>query len=105
MPFLNISLPLLILPRVSQWRLQKLVAAEDSSEAYTTFTGVTRLKQGITPGNTYLDPPALNRSVTTPAPKAPSACPAHLFYRISLLTATRVSNKTTTSRSSAPKQP
>lgn len=49
---------------------QKLVAAEDASEAYTTFTGVTRLKQGITPSNTYADDaPALNRSATAPAPR------------------------------------
>lgn len=35
--------------------LQKLVATSDANEAYTTFTGVTRLKQGITPGGTVLD--------------------------------------------------
>ena len=47
--------------------LQKLVATSDANEAYTTFTGVTRLKQGITPGNQVLDDirsPTLARSAT-----------------------------------------
>lgn len=35
----------------------KLVAATDSREAYTTFTGVTRLQQGMTPTGAPLDRP------------------------------------------------
>ncbi|KAF8515374.1 NADPH oxidase regulator NoxR [Hysterangium stoloniferum] len=52
----------------------KLVAAADSREAYTTFTGVTRLQQGMTPTGAPLDRPdtdlgsALARSNTTLAP-------------------------------------
>jgi len=33
----------------------KLVAASDASDAYTTFTGVTRLQQGITPTGVRVD--------------------------------------------------
>ncbi|KAJ3482616.1 hypothetical protein NLI96_g6859 [Meripilus lineatus] len=33
----------------------KLVATSDENEAYTTFSGVTRMKQGITPSNTLMD--------------------------------------------------
>ncbi|KAF8588880.1 hypothetical protein K439DRAFT_1384065 [Ramaria rubella] len=51
----------------------KLVAAADSREAYTTFTGVTRLQQGITPTGAPVDRPdtdltpdrSLARSATT----------------------------------------
>lgn len=47
---------------------QKLVATSDENEAYTTFTGVTRMKQGISPSNTYVDgvaaDPALSRAAT-----------------------------------------
>ena len=34
---------------------QKLVASENPNEAYTTFTGVTRLRQGISPQNVFID--------------------------------------------------
>jgi hypothetical protein len=33
----------------------KLVAAENANEAYTTFTGVTRMQQGYTPSGAPLD--------------------------------------------------
>jgi len=55
----------------------RLVATSDGNEAYTTFTGVTRLKQGITPKGTFIpedkDKPSnpgakLSRSVTVPTP-------------------------------------
>ena len=62
----------------------KLVAAADSREAYTTFTGVTRLQQGITPTGAPLDRPAsdpgadrpLGRSVTSPRDAPPASAPA-----------------------------
>jgi len=51
----------------------KLVAASDADEAYTTFTGVTRLKQGITPQGAFVDDlqdtSDLGRSVTVPTPR------------------------------------
>jgi hypothetical protein len=52
----------------------KLVAASDMGDAFTTFTGVTRLKSGITPSNTFIDRPddsgpSLSRANTTPAPR------------------------------------
>lgn len=51
----------------------KLVAASDSGDAFTTFTGVTRLKSGISPSNTFINKPdesspSLNRANTTPIP-------------------------------------
>ncbi|KAH7926948.1 hypothetical protein BV22DRAFT_1127733 [Leucogyrophana mollusca] len=52
----------------------KLVAASDSNDVTTEFTGVARLKQGATPQGTLIDPdlaPALNRSATAPAPRVP----------------------------------
>ncbi|KAI0045251.1 hypothetical protein FA95DRAFT_1607870 [Auriscalpium vulgare] len=53
-----------------------LVAADDSSDAFTTFTGITRLKQGISPRNIFVDSTpiegsSLTRSVTAPAPRMP----------------------------------
>jgi hypothetical protein len=54
--------------------VQKLVASAESYDAFTTFSGVTRLKQGITPTNVYMempdtDPgPILARSATVPPP-------------------------------------
>jgi len=50
---------------------QRLVASEDPNEAYTTFSGATRLKQGISPRGAFVDlpdvsPTALNRSKTAP---------------------------------------
>lgn len=82
------SIPVGVLYRPSESKLRntkqkdylgkaKLVATADANEAYTTFTGVTRLKQGITPKGTFIpeseDKSAesnvqLSRSVTVPAP-------------------------------------
>lgn len=82
------SIPVGVLYRPSESKLKntkqkdylgkaKLVATSDASEAYTTFTGVTRLKQGITPKGTFIEEnedkseesrAQLNRSVTVPAP-------------------------------------
>jgi len=52
----------------------KLVAASDPGDAFTEFTGVTRLKQGISPAGVYVDRPPgdgpspnLSRSATTPS--------------------------------------
>lgn len=62
----------------------KLVAAADSREAYTTFTGVTRLQQGMTPSGAPLDRPdpdaspvlPLGRSATTsPRLESPDSAP------------------------------
>ena len=54
--------------------VQKLVAAADEGEAYTTFTGATRLRQGVTPKGVFIPEEEvksdvqLSRSVTVPAP-------------------------------------
>ncbi|GLB37380.1 putative NADPH oxidase regulator [Lyophyllum shimeji] len=54
----------------------KLVAATDPTDTFTTFTGATRLKQGISPSGVYIDRTDfdaavaqnnLNRSATAPA--------------------------------------
>ncbi|OBZ69923.1 hypothetical protein A0H81_10584 [Grifola frondosa] len=46
----------------------KLVAAEDTNDLYTEFSGVARLKQGITPTGVYLDDgPGLSRAATLAA--------------------------------------
>ncbi|KAI0314672.1 hypothetical protein OF83DRAFT_1135692 [Amylostereum chailletii] len=83
------SIPVGVLYRPSEMKLKnskardflgkaKLVATENPNEAYTTFTGVTRLKQGITASNVYMDEKdiidlnrkgSLNRSVTEPPPR------------------------------------
>jgi hypothetical protein len=51
----------------------KLVAAADAADAFTTFTGVTRLKQGIAPGMQFVEPESaaaqLTRSKTMAAKK------------------------------------
>jgi len=53
----------------------KLIAAADSNDAFTTFTGVTRLNQGLTPsGDSYADVgpgtgAALKRTATEPPPR------------------------------------
>ncbi|KAH8096758.1 NADPH oxidase regulator NoxR [Cristinia sonorae] len=60
------SIPVGVLYRPSENKLKnakakdymgkaKLVATSDVNEQYTTFTGVTRLKQGILPSGAYLD--------------------------------------------------
>ncbi|TFK75475.1 NADPH oxidase regulator NoxR [Pluteus cervinus] len=50
----------------------KLIAASDAGDAYTEFTGVTRLKQGISPANVFVERPGdagnLSRSATAPSP-------------------------------------
>ncbi|KAI0262591.1 hypothetical protein BC834DRAFT_971957 [Gloeopeniophorella convolvens] len=75
------SIPVGILYRPSEAKLKnaktrdflgkaKLVASENPNEAYTTFTGVTRLRQGVTPQGVWVDPQpgedgALARAATT----------------------------------------
>ncbi|KAI0249234.1 hypothetical protein BJV78DRAFT_1129881 [Lactifluus subvellereus] len=60
------SIPVGVLYRPSEIKLKnaktrdflgkaKLVASENPNEAYTAFTGVTRLRQGISPQNIYID--------------------------------------------------
>lgn len=81
------SIPVGVLYRPSENKLKnakqkdylgkaKLVATEDVKDAYTTFSGVTRLRQGITPQGIYADdlqpPPDLSESVAFPLPKAAS---------------------------------
>lgn len=86
------SIPVGVLYRPSENKLKnakakdymgkaKLVATSDENEAYTTFTGVTRLKQGMTPSGSYLDgqtaPPAaadnnLSRAATVSVTTRPS---------------------------------
>ncbi|KAG6866212.1 hypothetical protein C0991_007237 [Blastosporella zonata] len=81
------SIPVGVLYRPSEKKLKnavtkdymgkaKLVAASDPEDTYTTFTGSTRLKQGISPSGVYVDRPDfdssaaqnnLNRSATAPA--------------------------------------
>lgn len=51
----------------------KLVAAENASEAYTTFTGVTRMAQGFSPTGAPLDRPTGDQLLSTgPANLNPS---------------------------------
>lgn len=53
----------------------RLVAASDADDQFTTFTGSTRLKSGLSPSNTFVrrpdkdmdSGPGLNRSLTAPA--------------------------------------
>ncbi|KAH9060549.1 hypothetical protein EDB87DRAFT_1674686 [Lactarius vividus] len=60
------SIPVGVLYRPSENKLKnaktrdflgkaKLVASENPNEAYTTFTGVTRLRQGVSPQNVFVD--------------------------------------------------
>ncbi|TDL15170.1 hypothetical protein BD410DRAFT_136396 [Rickenella mellea] len=82
------SIPVGVLYRPSENKLKNskakdylgkavLVAASDAQDAYTTFTGSTRLQQGMTPVGAPLDRPAsdptpsLSRSATVPPPRAP----------------------------------
>jgi len=70
------SIPVGVLYRPSENKLKnaktrdflgkaKLVATENPNEAYTTFTGVTRLRQGITPQNIFVDDDtSLSRAAT-----------------------------------------
>ncbi|KAI0645325.1 hypothetical protein C8Q79DRAFT_971067 [Trametes meyenii] len=77
------SIPVGVLYRPAQKKLDnskardflgkaKLVAAESTNDLYTEFTGVARLKQGITPTGIFVDDgpnanPALQRAVTVAA--------------------------------------
>jgi len=78
------SIPVGILYRPSENKLKnaktkdylgkaRLVAAADQSDAYTTFTGVTRLQQGITPTGVKVDMEMQSRSdpnpISLPRPK------------------------------------
>ncbi|KAJ1306172.1 hypothetical protein OPQ81_010882 [Rhizoctonia solani] len=87
------SIPVGVLYRPSESKLKnakakdylgkaQLIAASDANDAFTTFTGVTRLQQGLTPSGAPITDgrpiPNLSRSVTaaarvetTPAPKSP----------------------------------
>ncbi|KAF8484368.1 hypothetical protein JB92DRAFT_3131556 [Gautieria morchelliformis] len=53
----------------------KLVAAADSREAYTTFTGVTRLQQGMTPTGAPIDRPASDPGSDRPPARSTTATP------------------------------
>ncbi|KAF8608272.1 hypothetical protein BDV93DRAFT_519319 [Ceratobasidium sp. AG-I] len=92
------SIPVGVLYRPSESKLKnaktkdylgkaQLIAASDSKDAFTTFTGVTRLQQGLTPsGAPIIDGrpiPPLSRAVTAsarvetpPRPKSPDPTPA-----------------------------
>jgi len=67
------SIPIGVLYRPSENKLRnakakdymgkaKLVAASDSMDAFTTFSGVTRLQQGISPAGVYVETPTLETS-------------------------------------------
>ncbi|KAF8496441.1 hypothetical protein F5888DRAFT_1703872 [Russula emetica] len=70
------SIPVGVLYRPSENKLRnaktrdflgkaKLVATENPNEAYTSFTGVTRLRQGVSPQNVFLEPDRDNESSLT----------------------------------------
>jgi len=66
------------IPYRSAFLIQKLVAASDPGDAFTEFTGVTRLKQGISPTGVYIDRPTIDtnlRSATSPASADPRTSP------------------------------
>jgi hypothetical protein len=76
------SIPVGVLYRPSEKKLKnattknymgkaKLIAAADSRDAFTGFTGSTNLKQGISPSGVYVEQPSVevSRSVSVPAPK------------------------------------
>ena len=60
--------------------LQKLVAASDPNDVFTTFSGSTRLKQGISPSGVFIDRPGtesdVSPTVTRSASVPPSAAPS-----------------------------
>ncbi|CAL1711162.1 unnamed protein product [Somion occarium] len=81
------SIPVGVLYRPSESKLKnakakdymgkaRLVATSDANEAYTTFTGVTRLKQGIAPTGTFLEDESraagLNRAATVSVTSRPT---------------------------------
>jgi hypothetical protein len=78
------SIPVGVLYRPSEKKLKNavsknymgkaiLIAASDSQDAFTTFSGVTKLRQGITPTGVFVEQSAadLGRSATAPAPSIP----------------------------------
>jgi len=86
------SIPVGVLYRPSEKKLKnsmtkdymgkaKLVAASDPGDTFTTFTGSTRLKQGISPTGVYIDRPDfdaimasnLSRSMTVPVASSTSS--------------------------------
>ncbi|KAJ3917635.1 NADPH oxidase regulator NoxR [Lentinula edodes] len=78
------SIPVGVLYRPSEKKLKNavsknymgkavLIAAADSRDAFTGFTGSTNLKQGISPSGVFVETaPDLTRSATAPAPSLPS---------------------------------
>jgi len=82
------SIPVGVLYRPSEKKLKnavmkdfmgkaKLVASSDPGDTFTTFTGATKLKEGITPAGIYIDRPAessapLSRSATAPTVTFPT---------------------------------
>ena len=56
--------------------LQKLIAAESTNDLYTEFSGVARLKQGITPTGIFVEegPNAGLQRAATVATTVPSTC-------------------------------
>jgi len=91
------SIPVGVLYRPSEMKLKnaktrdflgkaKLVATENPNEAYTTFSGVTRLKQGISPSGAYIEEKAvidlnrtgsLLRTNTEPPPRVKPSVDIH----------------------------
>ncbi|KAJ3827463.1 NADPH oxidase regulator NoxR [Lentinula raphanica] len=78
------SIPVGVLYRPSEKKLKNavsknymgtpvLIAASDSRDAFTGFTGSTNLKRGISPAGVFVDTaaPELSRSATEPAPSLP----------------------------------
>ncbi|KAJ3986741.1 NADPH oxidase regulator NoxR [Lentinula detonsa] len=77
------SIPVGVLYRPSEKKLKNVasknymgeavvIAAADSRDAFTGFTGSTNLKQGISPSGVYVETaPDLSRSATAPAPSVP----------------------------------
>ncbi|KAI0686524.1 hypothetical protein C8Q76DRAFT_636177 [Earliella scabrosa] len=83
------SIPVGVLYRPAQKKLEnskardflgkaKLVAAESTNDLFTEFTGVARLKQGITPTGVFIeDGPGLARAATVAAPSLNVPKPAN----------------------------
>ncbi|KIJ65836.1 hypothetical protein HYDPIDRAFT_27064 [Hydnomerulius pinastri MD-312] len=90
------SIPVGVLYRPSENKLKnskskdylgkaKLVAASDANDAFTEFSGVTRLKQSASAQGTFIEKPktdadtapGLNRSATAPAPRSDPVSTVH----------------------------
>jgi len=123
------SIPVGVLYRPSENKLRnaktrdflgkaKLVATENPSEAYTTFTGVTRLRQGISPQNVFVDRDAddeggLSRAATFGRLKGPdsggrpggSLTRAKTTINVPANARERIANATTGSDASRPTSP